>query len=225
MAADRTLALRYADHMGVAFPEGSPAERRATAIGRSYIAYGRFAPGKALDIPERADDLSYVKVMRHYARGEAFAASGNAQQVLAEAAAIRAIKPGANEAGLQNNITIAAGVLDGRAAMLKGDTDAAAKAFREAAELQERVFALNFDPPPWWYPVRRSLAAAELKAGKAEDAARDAQASLKRWPGDPLALQVLAEAEQKTGDRHATADRAEATRAWRGNAPMPIELI
>ena len=23
----------------------------------------------------------------------------------------------------------------------------------------------NFDPPPWWYPVRRSVAAAQLQAG------------------------------------------------------------
>lgn len=227
MAGDRTLALRYADHAPVAFPEGSPADRRTTAIGRSYVAYGRFAPGKALALKETAGDASYVKLMRHYARGEAFAASGNVQATLGEAAAIRAIKPLPNETGLENTVTLAAAVLDGRAAMLKGDAEAALRAFAPAADLQDRIYAFNFDPPPWWYPIRRSLAAAELKAGKPQDAIRDAKTALRHWPGDPLALRVLSEAERATGDRtQAAADAKTADHAWRGNAPMPrIELI
>jgi tetratricopeptide (TPR) repeat protein len=222
MAGDRGLALKYADHAAVAFPTGSPPDRRATAIGRSYIAYGRFAPDKALAIPEQPSDAPYMKTMRHYARGEAFAARGDAKAALAEAAAIRGT-PG----GDSNVVSIAAAVLEGRAAMLKGDPGAAAKAFAAAAALQERVYATNFDPPPWWYPVRRSLAAAELAAGKPDAAAKDAQASLKTWPGDPLALRVLSEAEAKLGEAaEARGHRAQARAGWRGNAAMPgLELI
>ncbi|HEV2532142.1 hypothetical protein [Phenylobacterium sp.] len=220
MAGDRGLALKYADHASVAFPAGSPADRRATAVGRSYIAYGRFAPDKALALPEGDDDAPYMKIMRHYARGEAFAAKGDAHGVLAEAAAIR------GSAGDNNVISIAAAVLEGRAAMLKGDADRAAAAFGAAATTQERIYATNFDPPPWWYPVRRSLAAAELKAGKADEAAKDAEKSLKIWPGDPLTLEILAEAETKLHRPEAAAHHAEAGRAWRGNARMPgVDLI
>ena len=225
MAGDRRLALRYADHAPVAFPAGSPADRRTSALGRSYIAYGRFAPARALAIPEAAADPAYLRIMRHYARGEALAAGDKAAGVAAEAQAIRAIH--AEPGGDLNTLKLAAGVLEGRAAMLQGEPEAAAKAFEAAAKLQESAYAFNFDPPPWWYPVRRSLAAAELKAGRAEAAAKDAEASLKLWPGDALALQVLAEAQAKLGQAaEARTRRAAARRAWRGNAAMPgIELI
>jgi hypothetical protein len=75
--------------------------------------------------------------------------------------------------------------------------------------------------------VRRSLAAAQLKAGLTQDAALEASASLARWRDDPLALQVLAEAEAKLGrSRDAARHREAALRAWRGQGPMPgLELI
>lgn len=226
IAGDAKLALRYADHMAVAFPVGSPADRRATAIGRSYIAYGRFAPAKALALGEQPGDNGYVRMMRHYARGEAFAGKGDLAGVGAEAAAIRAMKPGPAEGGLENQIAIAAAVLEGRAAMLKGDYSAAAKAFGPAADLQDRIYASSFDPPPWWYPVRRSLAAADLAGGKPQDALRELQISLKHWPQDALSLRVLSQAEAKLGDAQAQVDAIRARRAWRGNAPMPkIQLI
>ncbi|MDB5444197.1 MAG: hypothetical protein JWP73_2573 [Phenylobacterium sp.] len=227
MAGDRRLALKYADHAAVAFPAGSPADRRSTALGRSYVAYARFAPGRALAIPEAGNDQGYLAIMRHYARGEAFAADGDARAVLAEAAAIRAVKPLATEVGSPNMLAVAASVLEGRAAMLQGKPDEAAKAFSTAAKLQESVWATNFDPPPWWYPVRRSLAAAQLKAGRPADASREAKASLAIWPADPLALAVLAEAEAKLGkSANAREHRAAAKQGWRGGAARPgLDLI
>ena len=161
-----------------------------------------------------------MKTMRHYARGEALAGRGDAAGVLAEAAAIRGAPSGDISA-------IAAAVLEGRAAMLKGDPASAAKAFETAAATQERVYAFSFDPPPWWYPVRRSVAAAELKAGRADEAMRAAEQSLKIWPQDALTLQVLAQAHAKLGQAaEARERRAQAERAWRGNAKMPaLDLI
>jgi tetratricopeptide (TPR) repeat protein len=221
MSGDAKLALRYADHMGVAFPAGSPPDRRSVAMARGYIAYGRYAPAKALALAEQATDTPYMKLMRHYARGEAFAEKGDTAGVLAEAAAIRAV-PG----GDSNNVTMAAAVLEGRAAMLRRDFDRAAKAFEPAAALQDRVYAFNFDPPPWWYPIRRSLAAAYLRAGRVQDARREAEASLKLWPGDPLTLQVLAEVKFAEGDRiGGRAEQRKAEQAWRGGRMPGIELI
>jgi hypothetical protein len=227
MSGDGRLAVRYADHAPVAFPAGSPADRRTTALGRSYFAYGRYAPEKALALPQAGNDEGYLAIARHYARGEAFARKGDAAAVVAEAAAVRAVKTLPAQLGSQNIQTIAATVLDGRAAMLQGRPEAAAAAFAAAARLQERVYVDDFDPPPWWYPVRRSLAAAQLKAGRTQDAAREASASLARWRDDPLALQVLAEAEAKLGrSRDAARHREAALRAWRGQGPMPgLELI
>jgi hypothetical protein len=239
MAGDARLALKYADHAGVAFPAAfdgdkvvtpsglannqSPRDRRATADARALVAYARFAPEKALSLPERADDPALVKLYRHYARGEALAARGDAAGVRHEAAAIRASAP------LNPDLAaIAADVLSGRAALIDRQPDAAARAFARAAERQERVYPVThaFDPPPWWYPVRRSLAYADLAAGKPADAAREARASLADWPRDALALRVLADAEARLGQaKAAAAHREEARRAWRGAlARTPISL-
>lgn len=227
MAGDRRLALKYADHAPVAFPAGSAADRRATALGRSYVAYARFAPARALAIPEAGNDQGYLAIMRHYARGEAFAGGGDARAVLGEAAAIRAVTPLATEVGSPTMLAIAASVLEGRAAMLQAKPEEAAKAYEAAAKLQEKAYATNFDPPPWWYPVRRSLAAADLKAGRAADAAREATASLAIWPADPLALAVLAQAEARLGKPADARDHGGAAkRAWRGEAARPgLDLI
>jgi predicted Zn-dependent protease len=119
---------------------------------------------------------------------------------------------------------LATRVLEGRIAMLEGRPADAARAFREAADAQDK-HDWGTDPPPWWYPVRRSLAAAELKLGRPADAAKEARASLKAWPQDGLALQVLAAAETAQGQT-ADAQRSEAERQkwWRGG-PLALELI
>jgi tetratricopeptide (TPR) repeat protein len=137
------------------------------------------------------------------------------------------MKPPAGDVGGLNSVKLATAVLQGRAAMLQGRPDAAIEAFEPAAKLQEKVYANAWDPPPWWYPIRRSLAAAELKAGRPAEAAKDARATLTRWPGDGLALQVLADAEVKLGKTAEAADhRARAKLAWRGQGAMPgPELI
>jgi hypothetical protein len=92
--------------------------------------------------------------------------------------------------------------------MLCGDANQAAVIFARTAIAQEKAFPVpkNFDPPPWWYPVRRSLAAAQLKAGRYAEAERAAHASLADWPQDALALRILSEAEARQGRRGAARD-------------------
>jgi predicted Zn-dependent protease len=239
MSGDARLALKYADHAGVAFPATfdkekivapsglattqAAVDRRATAEARALVAYARFAPQTALSLADRADDPPLVRLYRRYARGEALAARGDAAGVRREAEAIRAGGP--QNADLA---AIAADVLTGRAALIDHEPQAAAQAFARAAERQEKVFpaAHAFDPPPWWYPVRRSLAYADLAAGRPADAAREARRSLADWPHDAMALRVLAEAEAKTGEaKSAAAHRQEARKAWRGDlsrAPLAL---
>ncbi len=248
MAGDARLALKYADHADRAFPMGDKTpvavpigslrppgagpDRRTTATARALVAYGRYDPARALAIADNPADPRIVRIYLHYARGEAFAAHGDAAGVRAEVGAVAALGAEAlkaNENGSASIAAIAGNVLAGRAALIGGQPDKAAGFFARAAARQEQdyPFAKNFDPPPWWYPVRRSLAAADLAAGKPADAAREAKASLKAWPQDALALKVLAEAEAKIGDAaSATAHLAEAQRDWRGDlAKAPLNLI
>ena len=50
------------------------------------------------------------------------------------------------------------------------------------------------DPPAFWYPVRRDLAAALLAGGDAAGARREAEAALRLRVLDPVAEQTLAAA-------------------------------
>ena len=248
MAGDARLALKYADHADVAFPAGDdnaktmlpagltrvqrPSDARTTVDARSLVAYGRYAPAKALAMADGPGDPRLVRVYRHYARGEALAAQGDAAGVRREADTIlrlliESLK--ANESGNQDIASMAADILNGRAALLTHEPAKAAEFFARATARQEKVFpfAQNFDPPPWWYPIRRSLAAADLAAGRTDDAAREARASLTAWPQDALALKVLSQAEAKQG--HAAAARAHMAQArtvWQGDlTKVPLGLI
>ena len=247
MAGDAKLALKYADHADVAFPLGdqtpvalpagltrseSAPDRRTTATSKALVAYGRYEPSKALALKDEPGDKLIVKVYRHYARGEAFASRGDAAGVRAEAEVLTALvteATKANELGAMSIGGIAGDVLAGRAAILDHQPDKAAALFAKAAANQEKTYPTNknFDPPPWWYPVRRSLAAADLAAGKPDDAIREARASLKDWPDDALALKVISEAQAKQGHAaDAAKTLAQAKHAWRGDlAKAPLNLI
>jgi len=108
--------------------------------------------------------------------------------------------------------------------MLDGKPAEAARLFREAADHQDST-TWGTDPPPWWYPVRRSLAAAELKLGQPAEAAKEARTSLQKWPQDGLALQVLAAAQAALGQAdEASRSEAESRRWWRGGL-LPVDLI
>lgn len=245
MAGDGRLALKYADHADVAFPSGDTpvmipagvtrnqgaAERRTTATARGLVALGRYAPARALALTDHPSDPRIVRIYRLYARGEALALRGDAAGVRREAEALSAQLDQAKKAGEYGSVdiaAIAADVLAGRAALLAGDPAKAAEAFGRAAQRQEASFpfAKAFDPPPWWYPVRRSLAYADLAAGKPADAAREARASLQAWPKDALALRVLARAEAQLGEAAAARTHAtEARAAWRGRlSGVPLAL-
>jgi hypothetical protein len=171
--------------------------------GTGYFAEARYAdPHKVLALPEPT--LPYVRAYWHYARGEAAARLGDAALVRKEAAAIPDhIGPEKYEDatdGASRMMRIAHRVLDGRAAMLDNRPDAALVAFKAAAKMQETKAFLGFsDPPAFWYPVRRDMAAALLAMGKPKDALREADATLKAVPKEPVTLAIKAEAEASLG--------------------------
>jgi tetratricopeptide (TPR) repeat protein len=188
--------------------------------------HGDIAPLLAEDLPTHALD----KVMHHYARGEALARRGEAGAVRAEAAAIARIGEGTDAPALGQSgsalATIFRHVLDGRAAMLAGDFRAAETAYRAAMDRQLSA-GFGSDPPLFWYSVRRSLAAAQLAAGDARGAREQLQASLRRWPEDPLALYALSLAERALGET-AAAERslARARSGWAGEVTeVPLARI
>jgi tetratricopeptide (TPR) repeat protein len=168
-----------------------PPMQLLAALG--YEAVAHFDPPSVAALAE--PKLPYLKAAWHYARGEAAATAGDATAVKREMDAIPVTiakpKKGDSQAPEQM-LGIMRGVLAGRMAMMRGDPKAAADAFRQAAEIEEtRAFNDFTDPPAFWYPVRRDVAAALLAAGDAAGARQAAEASLKLRTKDPVAEALL----------------------------------
>ena len=171
--------------------EADPIEQLLASAG--YFAIARFDDPAAV-LARPGPKLEYLQAAWHYARGEAFARLGDLKGLKGE---IDAIKEPAPAVGRQNPadqmVVIVRQVLIGRLAMAEKRWDDAATAFRIAAEVEETDDFMRFsDPPAFWYPVRRDLAAALLAAGDREGALREIDASLKLRQKDPVAMALRA---------------------------------
>lgn len=206
MAEDSRTALTLARPLVAstqAREEGSPVMQLLSAAG--YFALARFDdPASTLALSE--PKLPYLKVAWHYARGEAYAFQKNKAGLAEELASISAGTIAADEASDDEDtspapdqmIGIAREVLTGRLAMIEGRYGEAATAFRKAAEIEETAdFSVFTDPPAFWYPVRRDLAAALFAQGDMAGGRSEAEASLKLRPKDPVTLALLADFADK----------------------------
>ncbi len=211
MAGDAKVGLT----LGRPLVENSAARDKAHPVSQLLAAAGYFAlarfddPAAVLALPE--PKLPYLKAAWHYARGEVLAGRGDVAGIEAELAAIPATlvepKPAtkrARSAGDEDEmpqapeqmLAITRAVLHGRIAMLQGRHIEAAKAFTDAANIEETPdFSRFSDPPAFWYPVRRDVAVALLAAGDATGAQRALLDSLKLRPKDPTALILMREVE------------------------------
>jgi tetratricopeptide (TPR) repeat protein len=116
-------------------------------------------------------------------------------------------------------LRIARTVILARVAQTKGDHRAAIIRFERAAALQD---ALAYtEPPYWYYPIRQSLAAALLQAGRYAEAERQFQRALSRAPANGWSYYGLAELHKSRGDA-AAARKAEAdlARTWIGDRKL-----
>ena len=170
-----------------------------------------------------------LRISWRYARGEAAARAGDAGAVRAEAAAIAALRDdpafaaGPMQERRRRFTELSQRVLEGRAAMIEGDSAAAVTAFARAAELQG-MDDEGGDPPVVWYPTRRSLAAAMLASGDAAGARAKLLELLEDWPNDPYSHFVLAQAETALGNPEAAAEAERRSRVeWIGGA-MDLKL-
>ena len=202
MAGDSRTALDLARplvEMAAQRSEPEPANELLAASG--YFALARFDPASVMALPQ--PKLPYLKAAWHYARAESLVWTGDLVGAQRERGAIPSAvakskpadwpKDGTSAAEQMLGITRA--VIEGRIAMAQRRWADAATAFRQGAAFEEtKEFAYFNDPPAFWYPVRRDLAAALLAGGDAVGAEREAKASLKLRMRDAAAEQILAEA-------------------------------
>ncbi len=211
MSGDGPLALRFAEHARKAYPPDREKMSR-DPTPRTYVALARYAPDQMLALPGSTRDSDYFRIYQAYGRGEAFLQKGDAARARSERDKLRKV------VGDDAEGKIALAVLEGRLAMAEGNTRAAIDRFSAGAALQEKEFGTFMDPPTWWYPLRRSLAAAYLKAGELARAESEATTSLAGWKHDPLALWILAKAQLAQGRAaEGAATLAEAQKLWRGD--------
>jgi len=190
----------------------------------SYFAHAQFStPDAILALPDPGDGIPYVKAMWLYARGIAHAAQRKFDAAMAEADAITALARTADftlldASGIpaQQVMTLARTSIAGRVAQAQGDFPAAVRQFEEAAALQD---ALPYtEPPYWYYPVRQTLAAALLQAGRLAEAETQFKRALERAPANGWSYYGLLQVHQARRDSAAAAKaEAELAKTWVGD--------
>jgi len=231
MAGGDVEGLKLADWYLATYPD-IPADNlwRQMVANNAYAVYGRFAdPQRVAALKEPPASHPMLRISWRYARGEAAARAGDADAVRAEAAAIAELRgdpsfaAGPMQEARRAFTELSQRVLEGRAAMIEGDSAAAIAAYGRAAELQG-MDDEGGDPPVIWFPTRRSLAAAMLSSGDAAGARAKVLELLKDWPNDPYSYFVLAQAEAALGNAAAAAEAERRSRVeWVGGA-MSLKL-
>jgi len=184
-----------------------------------------------LGLEDPGDTFPFVKAMWHYARGVAHAAKGDLDAARTEAARISEINQSADFEMLlawavpaPDVLRLARHVLEGRIAQAEGDLDHAIQEFETAVQIQDSLPYL--EPEYWYYPVRQSLGAALLMAGRADEATEVFRAALIDAPNNGWALYGLMQAYDAQGDQPAKAEAEKLfTKAWAGDAPPDLARL
>jgi tetratricopeptide (TPR) repeat protein len=152
-----------------------------------YFALARFGQWDAILAEPQPGiaGLEAATALWHYARGLAFVRTGKLPEAQQERAALEQLasdpKVGEQPLGMNNAVKvmpIALHVLDGEIAESQHDYDKAIAEFQAAAKLQD---GLRYnEPEDWYFPVRQSLGAVLLEAGRFKEAEDVYREDLKR---------------------------------------------
>ena len=229
MSGDGAAAIAAAEKLRSLVPEEA-----ALAIPGShpvkasrYFAHAMFSPPDViLALPDPGDAIPYVKAMWHYARGVAYVALRDFAAAEAEAKVIETIERTTDfslltTAGIPapEVLKLARAVVQGRIALALGNADAAIGRFEQAALLQEGL--PYTEPPYWYYPVRQSLAAALMQAGRLGDAEDQFRRALARAPNNGWSYYGLAELYKARGDAEAArTTEADLAKTWFGDRQL-----
>src|SRR5262245_12686954 len=229
MSGDGPTAIAAAEKLDKLIPD----ERLAKAPGAQtikaaiYFAHAQFStPETILALPEPVNATPYVKAMWHYARGVARVQRRDLAAAAAEAATISQIAKTADLSALKDAgipakdvLTLAQNVAEARLAQAKGDSKTAIARFGAAAAIQD-AFPYT-EPPYWYYPVRQSLAAALLQAGRFDEALDQFQQALKRAPSNGWTYYGLAQLYKARGNaKAARAAEAQLANTWVGDKAL-----
>ncbi len=169
----------------------------------AHVQFGKWNEILAMDAPPA--ELDYSNAIWHYARGVAFARSGQPDLAATEQAELSKAKDSVQIQFMDTNdypashlLNIADKLLLGEMANARGEADEAITLFGEAVELQD---ALPYTEPPfWYYPTRQSLGEALMKAERYADAEAVYRSDLEEYPHNGWSMAGLAGALEKQGE-------------------------
>lgn len=186
----------------------------------TYARFGKWEQILAMPAPDQ--DLKYPTGVWHYVRGMAFLAKKQPEQAEQELQQLQALATDADlkkmKIGENNPVTsvlsIATNVLTGELASYKGNYDPAIAALKTAVKLEDDL--IYTEPADWYHPVRQSLGAILLKAGRASDAEQVYRDELKIYPNNGWSLLGLTQSLQAQNKMpEAEAVRKQFKDAWK----------
>jgi tetratricopeptide (TPR) repeat protein len=193
-----------------------------------YFSHVQFSsPAVLVALPDPGAEFVLVKAMWHYARAIGYIRTGALAEGRKEIEALGTIERSANFKPITDSgvpareiVQTARTVASARLAEARGDLPAAIQAWQEAVALQDALPYM--EPPYWYYPVRQSLGAALLRAGRLDAAEQAFRTSLARTPSNGWALRGLIEVYRKRGDTAAlAAARKRFETTWLGKPDGP----
>ncbi len=157
-----------------------------------------------LDEPRPGKNTPYFRSIWHYARGMARVHGERPGKAAKDVAAIERLlarAPAAETmigfANARTLLTIARDVLAGELAAKQGRLEDAIRHLEAAVELEDGL--LYNEPPDWYYPVRHTLGAVLLEAGRPAHAEAVYRRDLKRNRDNGFALFGLVESLKRQG--------------------------
>jgi tetratricopeptide (TPR) repeat protein len=230
MMGDGKTALEYAQRL-----EGKIPDAVAEKVGwiqairtAPYFVHAQFStPETILALADPGRKFPLIRAAWHYARGIAFATQGNVEQARGEAAQIADTNQQTDFSYLlawgvpaPDLLRLSQHVIEGRIAQAQGQPEKAIQEFQVAVSIQDSLAYM--EPPYWYYPVRQSLGAAFLQAGKPAVAEQAFAQSLEQVPNNAWALYGLMTAQQAQGKASAAQETEKRFhKAWGG----PVEAL
>jgi tetratricopeptide (TPR) repeat protein len=184
-----------------------PVEPLVAYLHLTLATFGRW--DELLREPVPPEDLRFASGMVQYARGVAFAAQQRWPDAARALERVRSSNAAMEAGGNKTLLEIAVHALQGEIALRRDVLPEAEAHFRQAVTLEDGI--LYFEPPLWYYPIRHSLGAVLLRAGRAAEAERVYREDLRRFPENGWALFGLA---QSLEAQARTAEAAEARRRF-----------
>ena len=223
LGAARRVVSRVPEHQWGHLP--SWAQVFAVAPLYAMTRFGRWE--EILNEPQPDSTRLYEMGIWLYARGMALARTRKHEAAEQELALLKGLAAGPEAAKMKMGaqtaaklLSLAAAVLEGELAAEQGRFDPAVAALHRAVLMEDSLTYI--EPADWHYPVRQSLGAVLLKAGRAAEAEQVYWEDLRRNPDNGWSLFGLMQAlraQGRTDEAAAVEERFK--RAW---AQADIEL-